>query len=137
MAESKGFEPLRQGYPPTRFPIVLLRPTRTPLRVRGEIIIFTFSPGSDLLSQGLSPRVPSALEGLTVVFGMGTRVSPPLWPPDSIPSKLVGSILSIKPSTDSYPSAQRVTTLTPRTDPPRLLQGVLPKHLSAWWEISS
>ena len=26
MAESKGFEPLRQGYPPTRFPIVLLRP---------------------------------------------------------------------------------------------------------------
>ena len=26
MAESKGFEPLRQGYPSTRFPIVLLRP---------------------------------------------------------------------------------------------------------------
>ena len=26
LAESKGFEPLRQCYPPTRFPIVLLRP---------------------------------------------------------------------------------------------------------------
>ena len=26
MAESKGFEPLRQLTPPTRFPIVLLRP---------------------------------------------------------------------------------------------------------------
>jgi hypothetical protein len=35
-------------------------------------------PGSDLLSQGLPPQVSSALEGLTVVFGMGTRVSPPL-----------------------------------------------------------
>jgi len=35
-------------------------------------------PGNDLLSQGLSPQVPSALEGLTSVFGMGTGVSPPL-----------------------------------------------------------
>ena len=26
LAESKGFEPLMQGYPHTRFPIVLLRP---------------------------------------------------------------------------------------------------------------
>jgi hypothetical protein len=30
-----------------------------------------------------------------------------------------------KPSTDSYPSAQRITALTPRTDLPRHLQGVL------------
>ena len=41
-------------------------------------------PGSDLLSRGVSPRVPSALEGLTSVFGMGTGVSPPLWPPEPI-----------------------------------------------------
>ncbi len=40
-------------------------------------------PGNDLLSQGLSPQVPSALEGLTAVFGMGPGVSPPLSSPDT------------------------------------------------------
>ena len=40
-------------------------------------------PGSGvLLSQGL-PQVPSALAGLTSVFGMGTGVTPPLWPPET------------------------------------------------------
>ena len=34
--------------------------------------------GGDLLSQGVSPQVPSALAGLTSVFGMGTGVTPPL-----------------------------------------------------------
>ena len=34
--------------------------------------------GGDLLSQGDSPQVPSALVGLTSVFGMGTGVTPPL-----------------------------------------------------------
>ena len=38
--------------------------------------------GGDLLSQGDSPQVPSALAGLTSVFGMGTGVTPPLWPPE-------------------------------------------------------
>ena len=37
--------------------------------------------GGDLLSHGLSAAVPSALEGLTCVFGMGTGVPPPLKPP--------------------------------------------------------
>jgi hypothetical protein len=53
-------------------------------------------PGSVLLSRGLPPQVPSALEGLTSVFGMGTGGSPPLSPPDGFwlrmcvaPSKLV------------------------------------------------
>src|SRR5690606_28589602 len=41
-------------------------------------------PGSDLLSRGLPPPVPSALEGLTSVFGMGTGGSPPLLPPDGM-----------------------------------------------------
>ena len=40
--------------------------------------------GGVLLSQGLSSQVPSALEGLTSVFGMGTGVAPPLWPPKSV-----------------------------------------------------
>ena len=33
--------------------------------------------GSDLLSRAVSREVPSALEGLTSVFGMGTGVTPP------------------------------------------------------------
>lgn len=40
------------------------------------------NPGGVLLSQGESTQVPSALEGLTAVFGMGTGVTPPLWPPE-------------------------------------------------------
>jgi hypothetical protein len=39
-------------------------------------------PGNVLLSQEPSLQVPSALEGLTVVFGMGTSVSPPPSSPD-------------------------------------------------------
>ena len=40
--------------------------------------------GDVLLSQGVSPQVPSALAGLTSVFGMGTGVTPPLWPPETL-----------------------------------------------------
>ena len=32
MAEGAGFEPARELSPPTRFPVALLRPARTPLR---------------------------------------------------------------------------------------------------------
>ena len=38
--------------------------------------------GNDLLSHRVTPAVPSALEGLTSVFGMGTGVSPPPWSPN-------------------------------------------------------
>ena len=38
--------------------------------------------GGDLLSRGIAPQVPSALAGLTSVFGMGTGGSLPLSPPD-------------------------------------------------------
>jgi hypothetical protein len=37
--------------------------------------------GSVVLSHRASPAVPSAQRGLTAVFGMGTGVSPALWPP--------------------------------------------------------
>ena len=40
--------------------------------------------GDVLLSQGVSSQVPSALAGLTSVFGMGTGVTPPLWPPETL-----------------------------------------------------
>src|SRR5262245_16211993 len=38
-------------------------------------------PGSDLLSHAVAHAVPSAQEGLTSVFGMGTGVAPPASPP--------------------------------------------------------
>jgi hypothetical protein len=44
------------------------------------------NPGGVLLSQGATPQVPSALTGLTAVFGMGTGVSPPPWPPEIVRS---------------------------------------------------
>jgi hypothetical protein len=37
--------------------------------------------GDDLLSHGVYPAVPSALAGLTSLFGMGRGVSPPLSSP--------------------------------------------------------
>ncbi|GAK43501.1 hypothetical protein TCA2_6000 [Paenibacillus sp. TCA20] len=39
--------------------------------------------GNVLLSQDPAVQVPSALEGLTVVFGMGTCGTPPLSPPNA------------------------------------------------------
>ena len=42
------------------------------------------NPGDVLLSQGASPQVPSALAGLTAVFGMGTGVAPPPWSPETV-----------------------------------------------------
>ena len=49
---------------------------------RSDRVFSSTNSGSDLLSQGVYPQVPSALAGLTAVFGMGTGVSPPLWPPE-------------------------------------------------------
>ena len=40
--------------------------------------------GDDLLSQERELQVPSALEGLTAVFGMGTGVPPPVSPPETL-----------------------------------------------------
>ena len=37
--------------------------------------------GNGLLSHPVSRAVPSGLEDLTSVFGMGTGVTPPLWLP--------------------------------------------------------
>ena len=37
---------------------------------------FDFIPGGDLLSHTVTRAVPSALRGLTSVFGMGTGVTP-------------------------------------------------------------
>ena len=44
----------------------------------GVIGGFQRSAGDGLLSRALSSGVPSALQGLTTVFGMGTGVAPAL-----------------------------------------------------------
>src|SRR5262245_41864369 len=43
-------------------------------------------PGSDLLSHAPTRAVPSAVAGLTSVFGMGTGVTLLLWPPGNLVS---------------------------------------------------
>ena len=40
--------------------------------------------GGDLLSQGREAQVPSALRGLTALFGMGRGVAPSLSPPKMV-----------------------------------------------------
>ena len=60
-----------------RHRLLLCETRKGPLR-RGALSSET---GGVLLSQGISPQVPSALVGLTAVFGMGTGVAPPPWPP--------------------------------------------------------
>ena len=43
---------------------------------------FHIKSGNDLLSHTVARAVPSALEGLTAEFGMGSGVTPPLWSPE-------------------------------------------------------
>ena len=45
-----------------------------------------YIPGSDLLSHAPTHAVPSAVAGLTSVFGMGTGVTLLLWPPGNLVS---------------------------------------------------
>jgi hypothetical protein len=62
-------------------------PARAPQREKGPhpgVQASEDYPGGVLLSQGVAPQVPSALVGLTSVFGMGTGVAPPLWPPGTL-----------------------------------------------------
>ena len=40
--------------------------------------------GGDLLSRTVTSQVPSALKGLTSVFGMGTGVTPSSLPPEMV-----------------------------------------------------
>ena len=58
----------------------------TPMRPRAgpdsrDLPTANKNPGDDLFSQGVAPRVSSALESLTSVFGMGTGGSSPLASP--------------------------------------------------------
>ena len=75
-------EPLRLREAPQ----VGLEPTT--LRLTAECsaieLLRNMESGSDLLSRAVSSQVPSALKGLTSVFGMGTGVTPSLSPPERV-----------------------------------------------------
>ena len=58
-------------------PATWIRPKKKPREPRG----FKY-PGDDLLSHPVTRAVPSALRGLTSVFGMGTGVTPSLESPE-------------------------------------------------------
>ena len=60
--------------------------------------------GSVLLSHPLSRAVPSALEGLTSVFGMGTGMAPPPSPPQFL---YLYSVVLPEPSPRPYNSLVR------------------------------
>jgi hypothetical protein len=45
---------------------------------------FTIIPGNDLLSRAVTSTVPSALRGLSALFGMGRGVSPAVSSPEKI-----------------------------------------------------
>ena len=65
-------------------PQVGLEPTT--LRLTAECsaieLLRNMGSGGDLLSRAVTSQVPSALKGLTSVFGMGTGVTPSLSPPE-------------------------------------------------------
>src|SRR4051812_40948419 len=53
----------------------------TKSRLRGRLERIIERTGGDLLSQALAGQVPSALRGLTALFGMGRGISPVQYPP--------------------------------------------------------
>ncbi len=67
-------------------PQVGLEPTT--LRLTAECsaieLLRNMGSGGDLLSRTVTSQVPSALKGLTSVFGMGTGVTPSLSPPEMV-----------------------------------------------------
>ena len=74
------------GHPGRRYPFEDVASRTSPISAYTKRQLFSsclfLLPGDVLLFQDPAVQVPSALEGLTVVFGMGTRVSPPPLLPD-------------------------------------------------------
>ena len=68
----------------------------TKTKASGILRPFLIISGDDLLSHVVANAVPSALEGLTSVFGMGTGVAPPLLSPESH-KDVLGFRLTAKP----------------------------------------
>ena len=97
-----------------------------------------FIPGDVLLSQIVTRLVPSALEGLTSVFGMGTGVAPPLWPPGNtcaitqFPHIYAGRQKSIGFHTDLSEEASRPISTARLNTLPRLHLQPIKLVVSEW-----
>ena len=98
--------------------------------------------GGDLLSQGREAQVPSALRGLTALFGMGRGVAPSLSPPKVV--RAPSPRRSLKTAQHGLPpasrSARRATERSkypssPRTISTGLLSALLRLHIRpiTWW----
>ena len=67
--------------------------------------------GGVLLSQGVYPQVPSALTGLTSVFGMGTGVTLSLWPPKSVVNRCASAHRGLQSKHELFnPSPRPIST---------------------------
>ena len=75
------------------------------------------NPGGDLLSQGVSPQVPSARAVFTSVFGMGTGVSPPRLPPETCQNLVVLRGLHSEHELTKIPSPRPISTGRLNTSP--------------------
>ena len=67
---------------PTAFSLDPAAHTKKPPGLSPEGLLLR--SGDDLLSRTVPRPVPSAQEGLTSVFGMGTGVAPPPWSPEAL-----------------------------------------------------
>src|SRR5206468_8217446 len=98
----------------------------TPLSREDRVLaVFSlFKTGGVLLSREVALRVPSALAGLTSLFGMGRGVSPPLSPP-----KFVGNPVtdfSLSPGrVDAHPQNSIATTPCSKSRPRAISTGPL------------
>ena len=73
-------------------------------------------PGNDLLSHSAPGAVPSALKGLTSVFGMGTGVSPSSW----LPGLIIGFFVLVNFMVKSHGLLVLVSSIRHRTYTPSL-----------------
>jgi hypothetical protein len=98
--------------------------------------------GGDLLSQGREAQVPSALRGLTALFGMGRGVAPSLSPPkvvsDQAPPPELENCTAWPPTTRTRRSAGNGGSKypsSPRTISTGLLSALLCLHIRpiTWW----
>jgi hypothetical protein len=77
LAPQVGLEPTTTRLTAECSAIELLR-----IIIEADMLLFGLETGGDLLSRAVTCQVPSALKGLTSVFGMRTGGSPSLLPPE-------------------------------------------------------
>jgi hypothetical protein len=83
------------------------RALNEPSRLYGRLV--KKETGGDLLSQALASQVPSALRGLTALFGMGRGVSPAQLPPEICQDRATVAIRLMRAPREGCPSGRSMT----------------------------